>query len=133
MGIERILAWAVRDPRKLFLVDGAGAILSIFLLGFVLVEAEEFFGIPVRSLNVLIIFPCLYLAFDLYCILKKQIDFRVCLKVIAALNLFYSILSFGSALYFYNELTIFGLIFVASECAVIIGLSAFEFRVARLA
>jgi hypothetical protein len=132
MGIERILAWAVRDPRKLFLIDGAGAILSIVLLGYVLVEWVEFFGIPIRALNVLVIFPCLYLAFDLYCLLSSQLRFRLCLKVIGSLNLCYFVFAIGSALYFYNELTIFGRLFVTSESALIIVLSAFEFRVARL-
>ena len=132
MVIERIIAWAIRDPRKLFLIDGAGAILTIVLLGYILVELAGFFGIPVRALNVLLIFPCLYLVFDLYCLLRKQIDFRLCLKVIASLNLFYCVLAVGSAFYFSDELTIFGWLFVTSECAVIIVLSTLEFRVARL-
>lgn len=128
----RIIAWGIRNPRKLFLIDAAGAILSIFLLGYILVELVNFFGIPLQALNVLVIFPCLYLIFDLFCILRRQLNIRLGLSVIASLNLFYCVLAVGSAFYFHDELTIFGWLFVISDIVVVMAVSIFELMVARL-
>lgn len=50
MTIKKILEWGNANPKKLFQIDGLGAILSAILLGIILVRFERFFGIPVSTL-----------------------------------------------------------------------------------
>ena len=61
---NRIPGW----PKVLFLVDGLGALLSAFLLGFVLVRLERVFGIPPDALYLLATVPCLFALYDFYCL-----------------------------------------------------------------
>ena len=39
------------NPKKLFFIDGCGAILSAFLLGIVLVRFEKYIGMPIKSFS----------------------------------------------------------------------------------
>ncbi len=58
MIVEKILRWGSDNPKKLFLLDGLGAILSAILLGVVLVNQQVLFGIPKPTLYFLAPAPC---------------------------------------------------------------------------
>ena len=60
------------NPKKLFLIDGLGALVSAFFLGVVLVRLESFFGIPPFILYFLAFLPCLFAAYDFFCYLKVK-------------------------------------------------------------
>jgi hypothetical protein len=60
MPIKRIVEWSNTNPKKLFLIDGLGALLSAILLGVVLVQLEYLFGIPKSTLYFLASLPCLF-------------------------------------------------------------------------
>lgn len=62
----------ISHPKKLFLIDGLGAILSVFLLGFVLVKLERVVGIPSKTLYFLATMPVFFAIYDLYSIKKKM-------------------------------------------------------------
>ena len=55
----------ISHPKKLFLIDGLGAILSAFLLGYVLVKLERVFGIPSKTLYFLATLPMFFVIYDL--------------------------------------------------------------------
>ena len=59
-------------PKKLFLIDGLGAMLSAFLLGIVLVELETIFGIPTSVLYWLASFPIFFTLVDFYAFTKGK-------------------------------------------------------------
>jgi len=40
-------------PHRLLLIDGVGAVVSIFFLGFVLVRLNDLVGIPINTLYIL--------------------------------------------------------------------------------
>lgn len=128
----QVLNWGAKNPKNLFLVDGAGAILSVILLGVVLVELDHIFGIPRPTLYFLAIFPCLFAIYDFYCLVKKQLRIETSLKGIAMMNLFYSFLSLGLALYHYKELTSFGWIYIVLEITIVITLATVEFKVTKV-
>ena len=69
MIVEKILRWGSDNPKKLFLLDGLGAILSAILLGVVLVNQQALFGIPKPTLYFLASLPCLFAVYDFYCYL----------------------------------------------------------------
>jgi hypothetical protein len=119
------------NPRKLFLIDGLGAILSAFMLGVVLVKLETTFGIPSSTLYLLAVFPVLFAIFDFYCYQKKHINSGQFLKIMGILNLVYCCLSIGFAFYHINTITILGWIYILIEILIIVVLSVFELKVAR--
>lgn len=106
--IDQLVNWAIANPRKLFLIDGLGALLSAFLLGVVLVELEAFFGIPRATLYFLALLPCLFAIYDVYCYRKMDEDIRPFLWGIGIMNISYCLLSIGLAIYHYQSITYFG-------------------------
>lgn len=86
MFVEKIIKWGIVNPKKVFLADAFGAMISAFLLGFVLVELYYYFGIPVAVLYFLAVLPCLFAMFDFYCFFSSIKNFDVFLKAIAIMN-----------------------------------------------
>jgi hypothetical protein len=117
------------NPRQLFLIDGLGALLSTFLLGVVLVQFEDFFGIPTNVLYFLAFLPCLFAIYDFYCYQKvpDNIDFYI--KIIAVANLLYCLLSMGLALYHFQKITIYGWIYILLEILILILLITIQFKI----
>lgn len=128
---ERLMRWGQENPGKLFLIDGAGAIVSAFLLGVVLVRFEDFLGIPLTALYALALFPCLFGINDLYSYLNAGKNPAHLLKGIAILNTFYCFLSLGLALYHYEKLTFWGWAYILIEIMIVASLARFEYTVAQ--
>ena len=118
------------NPRKLFLIDGSGAILSAFLLGVVLVELERIFGIPRKALYFLALLPCLFAIYDFYCYQRKSRDVGAFLKGIAFMNITYCLLSTGLAIFHYQKVTYFGWIYIVLEIIIVTTLAIIELKTA---
>lgn len=129
--VESVIESGIKNPRRLFLIDGVGAVISVILLGIVLVEFEQIFGIPRQILYFLAIFPCIYAIYDFFCLAKEPIRIGAFLKAIAVMNLCYSFLSVGLAIYRYGDLTIFGWIFIVLENLTVVTLAYVEYKVAK--
>jgi len=121
----------VSSPKRLFLIDGLGAILSAFMLGVVLVKWEIFFGIPANVLYYLAAVPCAFAVYDFYVYFRISRNYSPYLTGIATLNLSYCCLSIALAMYHANVITIIGWIYLSAEIAIIIFLAALEYRAAR--
>ncbi len=128
---EQVLKWGAKNPKNLFLIDGSGAILSVILLGVVLAELDHIFGIPPPTLYFLATFPCLFAIYDFFCLVKTKLKMGAFLIGIAMMNLFYSFLSLGLALYHNQELTSFGWIYIVLEIIIVTILATVEYRVAQ--
>lgn len=122
---------ANNKPRKLFLYDGFGALLSAFLLGVVLVKLEWLFGIPESSLYLLAFIPCLFFLFDIYYYRKDTGDISAPLRIIALLNFLYCCLSLGIAFYHLDVITYLGWIYIILEILIIIIIATIELGLAR--
>jgi len=129
--MDELINWANANPRKLFLIDGAGALLSAFLFGVVLVALEAFFGIPRATLYFLALLPCFFAIYDIYCYRKEDEDIRPFLRGIAILNISYCVLSIGLALYHYQSITYFGWAYILVEVIIVLALARLELRVYR--
>jgi hypothetical protein len=129
--LDQLINWANDNPRKLFLIDGVGAMLSAFLLGVVLVELEDVFGIPPPTLYLLALLPCLFAVYDLYCYRKKEENIGPFLKGIAILNISYCLLSLGLAFYHYQSITYFGWAYILVEILIVLMLARLELIVSR--
>jgi len=119
------------QPNKLFLIDGFGAALSAFLLGVVMVELEGVFGIPGPTLYFLALFPCLFAIYDMYSYRSKRKNIGELLKGIAFMNIAYSILSLGLAMYHAEVITYFGWGYLLLEIMIVIALANIELKTAR--
>lgn len=117
--------------KKLFLLDGVGAIVSAILLGIVLVELEAHFGIPKATLYFLAILPCFFAIYDFYCYFRIDKNLGKFLKGIAIVNLIYCCLSLGLAFYHQEKLTYLGWIYIILEIIIVVILAIFELRVAN--
>ena len=119
------------NPKKLLLIDGCGAILSVFLLGVVLVRFEEYVGIPPATLYLLAVFPIMFAIYDLFSYLQLHYKHPLLLKGIAFFNLIYCCLSIGVAFYHYETLTTLGWIYIFIETLIIMILATWELNIAR--
>ena len=114
--------------KKIFLLDGFGAMLSAFILGIVLVKLESIFGIPKISLYFLASLPFLFAVYDLYVYFNINENLEKYLKVIAIFNIIYCCISIGIAFYNFQLLTAFGWIYILIEVLIIAFIAKMEFN-----
>jgi len=116
--------------RTLFLIDGFGAMVSAFMLGFVLMNNQPLIGMPVEVLQILASIPCLFAMFSFAgrFIIKGRVE--PYLKWIAIANFMYCLTTAGLVLLFFAELTILGICYFVVEIIIVILLSRAELIVA---
>ena len=131
MILEQITNKFSKNPKRLFLIDGIGAILSAFLLGVILVKLEYLFGIPKLTLYSLAAFPVFFALFDFYSYQKDHTKLNTFLKRIAFMNLLYCILSIGLAVFHYQTITTLGWAYIITEILIIMILTIIEFKVSK--
>ncbi len=117
-------------PHYLIMVDALGAVLSATLLGVVLVAYQPVFGIPTQVLYCLAALPCVFALYDCYVLLNFKKNLRTGLKTIAVVNSLYCLLSLSLAAFHYQELTVFGWFYIATEILVVLTLARIEWKVA---
>lgn len=119
------------DARPLFLVDGLGAVLSAVLLGLALPLVADTLGTTRAALRTLVVFPLLYAAFDLACVLTPALCSGAGLAVIAALNAAYLVITATVLGLDGIELSLFGVAYFTADCGIVIALAGVELHVAR--
>lgn len=115
--------------KKLFLIDGIGAVVSAIMLGFVLPQFHEHIGMPLIELFILATIPVLFIIYDLFCYRSNSENGKLLLGIAIA-NLSYSALSANLVSVHFSELTILGLMYFAGEILIILVLVIYEIRVA---
>ncbi len=116
------------SSKKLFLIDGLGALLSAFLSGIILVRFECVFGMPPKVLHILAAIACTLAAYSLtrYFLTKKSRGIHF--KIIGWSNLVYCCLTLALTLYFYHQLSVFCIIYFSGEISLILVLAMLELR-----
>ncbi|MCC6410623.1 MAG: hypothetical protein IT270_03125 [Saprospiraceae bacterium] len=120
-------------PRKLFLIDGLGALLSSFLLGIVLVKLEPVFGMPKNVLAILSLLALLFAVYSLvvYWIFPER--WRPAMRVIAVVNLLYCCVTLGLVYAYREVVTDWGVLYFVLEVVVVASLATLEWRTASRA
>lgn len=116
------------SSRKLFLIDGVGALLTAVLTGLVLPSFESYVGLPLVALRALGIVAFM---FSIYSFLNFHFfspNWPRYLAAIAVANTLYSIVSLAVVFYFRESVTTLGILYFASETIVIAILVAVEWR-----
>lgn len=116
------------EPKKLFLIDSIGALLSAILLGLILPRFEYFIGISPTVLYGLAVIPCFFAAYSFLCFLIKIENWRLFMKIIAIANTLYCCLTASLMLYFYQKITTLGIIYFTFEIIIILFLANIEWK-----
>lgn len=119
------------NPRHFFLIDGLGALLSTFLLGFVLVKWQDAIGMPTSRLYLLATIAAVFCLYSLCCFFSGVKNWRRYLRIIAVSNLAYCVLTTGFMMYEYANLTALGMLYFVSEIIIIVTLAIIELRIAK--
>ena len=117
-------------PRKLFLIDSLGALLSAVMHGFVLVRFQYYIGMPQKELYVLSFIAGIFFIYSLTCFLSKPGNWKPYLKFIALANLSYCCLTIGLIVYLFPQLTALGLAYFVGEIIIVTTLALFELKTA---
>ena len=115
-------------PKKLFLIDGLGAVTSAFMLGFVLVKFQVFIGLPKNTLYTLSIIPCFFILYSFYCFYKLPKNWKFYLKIIAILNVLYCLLTISLVTIHFEKITFLGISYFILEIIVIGILTSIELK-----
>lgn len=120
----------VKNPRNLFLIDGAGAFLTAVLLFVVLRNFEEYIGMPETVLTGLSIIAALFCIYSVSCFLLWDGNRAMFLRIISIANLLYCVLTIAMVIANYPTLTTLGISYFIGEIGVVCTLAFVELTVA---
>ena len=119
------------DEKNIFLIDGLGALVSVFFLGVVLPALDGVIGMPIHILYLLAVAPALFLGFDMYCFFYVRRANEKCLLAIIGANAIYCLVSTGVLIQHLDSLTGWGLLYFLGEILILIAMIFYEARVFR--
>lgn len=114
------------NPKRLFLIDSLGALLTTFLIVAMLMRFIEVFGMPLQPLYFLSGIAFSYAFYSICCYFFIGRHWQAYLKLIAFANLLYCCVTITFVIYFYASITILGFIYFSVELIVISCLAAIE-------
>ena len=129
--LKNCLNQLTEKPRLLFLIDSLGAFLTAFMQSVLLLNCNEYFGMPptiLLYLSAIAICFCIYSAVCSF--LLKQHWTAFIIGIISIANLFYCVLTIGLLIFYYPLLKISDLVYFIAEIVIICGLVSIELKVA---
>ncbi|WP_436516934.1 hypothetical protein [Ekhidna sp. To15] len=116
------------SQKHLFLIDGMGALVSAFFLGFILIRFQSLVGMPVEVLYPLAALALIFAIYSLSCYLLAPTNLHPFLKFIAIVNSFYCLATLGLVIWHYQLLTFLGFCYFFLEIVIIALLVSLELR-----
>jgi len=116
-------------PKKLFLIDSLGALVTALLLSQVLARFEQVFGMPKDMLYFLAALAGLLAIYSFTCHLRLRENWRPFLKAIAIANVLYCLLTLNLMIYFREDLTALGFAYFIGEIIIVLVLARIEIAV----
>lgn len=120
----------IASPRKLFLTDALGAVLTVALTVGVLAPWSQWFGMPAVALYKLAMAGSVFALYSFGCLLFVRRNFSPFLRIIALANLGYCVATVALCVVYRTQVTTLGLAYFIGECVVIITLAGVEMKVA---
>ncbi|MCB0646153.1 MAG: hypothetical protein KDC49_05800 [Saprospiraceae bacterium] len=124
-----LLRYFQNHPIKIFLLDGAGALLTSASIAGVNWFGGRLFGLPEKVLTLLSSIAFFFAIYSLATYLSRTKSIRKFLLPIMIANLLYCILSAGVVLFFSSELTLVGFSYFIFEIVVILTLVYMEYKI----
>ncbi|MHA7059631.1 hypothetical protein ACWGOQ_0020565 [Aquimarina sp. M1] len=126
--IELLVETLKKKPKQLFLIDGLGALLTLFFLIAMSTIFQEYIGMPETALYFLAMIALIYTVYSFSCYyLLNPRNWKPLLKIIAFANLVYCFLTIGCTYHFYQSLTTLGLFYFILEILLVLVLIYLEF------
>ncbi len=116
---EKLTRHLAKNPRRLFLIDSVGALLTAVLLCGVLSNLSPYFGMPKTTLNLLFSIAACFCFYSAACFLLLKTKWRLYIRLISFANLLYCALTIAFLFIHYNKLTILDLMYFSAETAII--------------
>ena len=120
------------SAKRLFLIDGLGALTTALLLSQVLARFDSLFGMPRPILFLLSGIAFIFAIYSMSCHLLLKKNFTPFLAGIATANVLYCILTSGLVIYYFPALTGLDVAYFVGEIIIILLLVAAEYRSIRL-
>ncbi|MBW1296713.1 hypothetical protein [Aquimarina litoralis] len=131
INIQRLITFFKKHPKQLFFVDGLGALLTFLSLSVILPLLHNEIGLPIKILYYLSAIAFGFLLYSMSCYFINSNRWRILLRIIAIANLTYCFITIGLLFSYYNDLTIWGLLYFSGEILVILVLVIIELIVAN--
>jgi hypothetical protein len=120
----------VASPRKLFLTDALGAMLTVALTVGVLARWTQWFGMPAGALYKLAIAGSVFAVYSFGCFLFIRRSFSPFLRIIALANVSYCAATMALCIVYRTQITHLGWVYFIGECLVVVAIAVVEMRVA---
>jgi uncharacterized membrane protein YobD (UPF0266 family) len=116
------------DERTIFVLDGAGALLSVFLLGVCLPAYTHIIGMPPHVLYLMCAAPAAYLLYDIYAFFFANHRNPKWLQAIMLANLGYCLFTSALVILYFQDLSAWGRLYFTAELGVILSLVMYQWR-----
>jgi len=109
----------IAKPKKVFLIDGFGALLTALLLFFVLRTFNTFFGLSKSTFEYLSLLALAFSVYSFCCFFLIASIWKPYLRIICIANILYCLLTLGIVFYYYRSISVFGIAYFLGEITVI--------------
>lgn len=116
---EKLTRHLAKNPRRLFLIDSVGALLTAVLLCGVLSNLSPYIGMPKTTLDLLFSIAACFCFYSAACFLFLKAKWALYIRLISFANLLYCALTIAFLFIHYNKLTILDLMYFLAETAII--------------
>lgn len=128
--LKNCLNQLTEKPRLLFLIDSLGAFLTALMQSVLLLNCNEYFGMPPTILIYLSAIAICFFIYSAACSFLLKQHWTAFIIGISIANLFYCILTIGLLIFYYSLLKISDLVYFIAEIVIICGLVSIELNVA---
>jgi hypothetical protein len=118
-GIQNFLNELKTNPKRIFLIDAFGALLTTISLFGILAQLEQYFGMPKKTVYLLSgIALCLF-TYSIICYTFIKSNWNFFLRILIICNIIYSLVSIGLLIKYSKKITELGWIYFILELLVI--------------
>ncbi len=108
-----------KDPGRIFIMDGCGALVSATGLGIIIPSFQDSFGMPLHTLYVLALIAVVFALYSFTCYFFSIQNWKPFLKIIMTANALYCMLTAGLVVYYFPVVTLVGLTYFVLEMIII--------------
>lgn len=121
----------IANPKKIFLIDFSGAIMSLSSLLLISRYFNAYFDIPDEVVKYLSIGALILILYSFSCLLFLKNTCVKFIKILAFSNILYCFLTILIAILFFKQITLLAVLYFAIELSVISIIIALEFSIAK--
>jgi len=129
--MKKLLNLLKSNPKKIFLFDGIGALVSAIFLGIVLIKLQHLIGMPKPVLYKLAGLASILCVSSLYCYFFLKSNWKPFLKLIAFGNIFHCLITILFLFIHSQSIATLGFVYFINEMIIIIPLALFELKMAN--